>query len=109
MSKHSSIGVLALAFFLGAIAAEAQVAKPKIAVFSGQNATIQNGLPLITSNKAREKYGLPLSTDPAGRPLRFDALSPSGSPRRSRSTSKRSARIRWSRKRVRCTRHRTDT
>ncbi len=33
--------------------------KPKIAVFSGPTATIQNSEPLVTSNKGREKYGLP--------------------------------------------------
>ena len=35
--------------------------KPRIAVFSGPTATIQNTEPLVTSNKAREKYGLPLA------------------------------------------------
>jgi hypothetical protein len=30
-------------------------AKPRIAVFSGPTATIQNNKPLVTSNKAREK------------------------------------------------------
>jgi L-asparaginase len=34
--------------------------KPEIAIFSGPTATIQNNKPLITSNKAREQYGLPL-------------------------------------------------
>ncbi len=43
--------------------------KPKIAVFSGPTATIQNNKPLITSNKAREQYGLPLLKDPEGKPL----------------------------------------
>src|ERR1043166_8700054 len=50
--------------------------KPKIAVFSGPTATIQNSEPLITSNKARHKHGLPLRTNPDGSPLRFDALRP---------------------------------
>ena len=50
--------------------------RPKIAVFSGPTATIQNSEPLVTSNKAREKYGLPLRTNPDGSPLRFDALRP---------------------------------
>jgi L-asparaginase len=50
------------------------MSKPKIAVFSGPTATIQNSEPLITSNKAREKYGLPLRTNPDGSPMRFDAL-----------------------------------
>ena len=43
--------------------------KPRIAVFSGPNATIQNNKPLVTSNKAREQYGLPLQNDRWGRPL----------------------------------------
>src|SRR5256886_14140667 len=50
--------------------------KPRIAVFSGPTATIQNSEPLVTSNKARHKYGLPLRTNPEGSPLRFDALRP---------------------------------
>src|SRR5919198_2666485 len=48
--------------------------RPKIAVFSGPTATIQNSEPLVTSNKARHKYGLPLRTNPDSSPLRFDAL-----------------------------------
>lgn len=43
--------------------------KPRIAVFSGPNATIQNNKPLVTSNKAREQHGLPLRRDASGRPL----------------------------------------
>src|SRR5919198_2626302 len=50
--------------------------KPRIAVFSGPTATIQNSEPLVTSNKARHKYGLPLRANPDGSPLRFDALRP---------------------------------
>jgi L-asparaginase len=50
--------------------------KPMIAVFSGPTATIQNSQPLVTSNKAREKYGLPRLTNPDGTPRRFDALRP---------------------------------
>lgn len=49
------------------------MAKPKIAVFSGPTATIQNTEPLVTSNKAREKYGLPPRKNPDGSPMRFDA------------------------------------
>jgi len=49
-------------------------AKPRIAVFSGPTATIQNSEPLVTSNKAREKYGLPMRTNKDGSPLRFDVL-----------------------------------
>jgi len=52
------------------------MAKPRIAVFSGPTATIQNSEPLITSNKARAQHGLPLRTNPDGSPMRFDALRP---------------------------------
>jgi L-asparaginase len=48
--------------------------KPRIAHLAGSNATIQNSPPLVTSNKARAKYGLPPLTGPDGRALRFDAL-----------------------------------
>lgn len=48
--------------------------KPRIAVFSGPTATIQNSEPLVTSNKAREKYGLPLRRHADGSPMRFDVL-----------------------------------
>jgi L-asparaginase len=48
--------------------------RPRIAVFSGPTATIQNSEPLVTSNKAREKYGLPLRANPDGSPVRFDVL-----------------------------------
>jgi hypothetical protein len=50
--------------------------KPRIAVFSGPTATIQNSEPLVTSNKARQKYGLPPRLNPDGTPLRFDVLRP---------------------------------
>lgn len=46
------------------------IAKPRIAVFSGPTATIQNSPPLVTSNKARSANGLPLL------PSRFDRLRP---------------------------------
>jgi hypothetical protein len=49
-------------------------AKPRIAHLSGPNATIQNTPPLVTSNKAREKYGLPPLQHPDGGIVRFDAL-----------------------------------
>ena len=52
-----------------AVGQETPPAKPRIAVFSGPNATIQNNKPLVTSNKAREQYGLPLRLDRTGRPL----------------------------------------
>ena len=51
-------------------------AKPRIAHFAGPNATIQNSPPLVTSNKARRKYSLPLVTNPDGSAARFDVLRP---------------------------------
>jgi len=50
--------------------------KPRIAHFSGSNATIQNSPPLVTSNKARLQHGLPLKTNPDGSEPRFDVLRP---------------------------------
>ena len=50
------------------------MAKPRIAHLAGPNATIQNTPPLVTSNKARARHGLPLLSDGDGAPLRFDAL-----------------------------------
>jgi len=52
------------------------IARECIAVFSGPTATIQNTVPLVTSNKAREKYGLQPRVNPDGSPLRFDHLLP---------------------------------
>ena len=51
-------------------------AKPLIAVFSGATSTLQNTPSLITSNKARLKYGLPHLTNKDGGPPRFDSLRP---------------------------------
>ena len=48
--------------------------KLRIAHLSGPNATIQNTPPLVTSNKARRKYGLPPMTNPDGSMARYDAL-----------------------------------
>src|SRR5712692_658246 len=50
--------------------------KPKIAVFSGPTATIQNSEPLVTSNKARTQHGLVPRANPDGSPMRFDGLRP---------------------------------
>lgn len=50
--------------------------KPRIAHFAGPNATIQNSPPLVTSNKARRQYGLPIKTNPDGSEPRFDVLRP---------------------------------
>ena len=48
--------------------------KVRIAHLSGPTATIQNTPPLVTSNKARTKRGLPLLTDVDGETARHDAL-----------------------------------
>ncbi len=66
--------LFALAFAGGTLSTYARAQQPKIAVFSGGPATIQNSQALVTSNKARKKYGLPLLSKPDGTPLRFDAL-----------------------------------
>jgi hypothetical protein len=50
--------------------------KIRIAHLAGPNATITNTPPLVTSNKARARHGLPLLTDVEGRPSRFDVLRP---------------------------------
>jgi len=50
------------------------MAKPRIAVFSGPTATIQNSPPLVTSNKARALHGLPLLTDGTGAPIAQDGV-----------------------------------
>ena len=56
------------------MAVEPGSVKPRIAVFSGPTATIQNSEPLVTSNKARDKYGLPVRTNADGSQMRFDVL-----------------------------------
>ena len=48
--------------------------RPRIAHLAGPTATIQNSPPLVTSNKAREKYGLPMRKNRDGSDARFDAL-----------------------------------
>jgi hypothetical protein len=50
--------------------------RARIAHLAGPNATIQNTPPLVTSNKARRKHGLPLLTDIEGNAVRFDPLRP---------------------------------
>jgi L-asparaginase len=50
--------------------------RKRIAVFSGPTATIQNTVPLVTSNKARRRYGLSERKNEDGTPLRFDHLRP---------------------------------
>src|SRR6478672_1066273 len=53
-----------------------QSVKARIAHLAGPTATIQNTPPLVTSNKARVKHGLPLLKDVDGATLRYDALRP---------------------------------
>jgi L-asparaginase len=48
--------------------------RPRIAHLAGPTATVQNSPPLVTSNKARQKYGLPARKNPDGTDARFDAL-----------------------------------
>jgi hypothetical protein len=48
--------------------------KPRIAHLAGPNATIQNTPPLVTSNKARAKYGLPPRPNTDGSAARYDVL-----------------------------------
>jgi hypothetical protein len=48
--------------------------RPRIVHLAGPTATIQNTPPLVTSNKARAKYGLPLKANPDGTPALFDVL-----------------------------------
>ncbi len=64
----------ALMFAGGTLSTYARAQQPKIAIFSGGPATIQNSQALVTSNKARKKYGLPLLSNPDGTPFRFDIL-----------------------------------
>lgn len=71
-----SIGAVMLTMADLTPTAYAQAAKPRIAVFSGPNATIQHGEPLVTSNAARAKHGLPPLTNPDKTPVRFDVLRP---------------------------------
>ena len=47
---------------------------PRIAVFSGPTATIGNSPPLVTSNKARARHGLPMLSAGDGAPIPVDNL-----------------------------------
>jgi L-asparaginase len=51
-------------------------AKPRVRIahLAGPTATIQNTPPLVTSNKARRKYGLPPRKNPDGSEQRFDVV-----------------------------------
>src|SRR5579872_3434987 len=50
------------------------MAKARIAHLAGATATIQNTPPLVTSNKARARHGLPPLKNPDGSAPRFDVL-----------------------------------
>jgi L-asparaginase len=52
------------------------MSKVRIAHIAGPTATIQNTPPLVTSNKAREKQGLPPRLNPDGSQPMFDPLRP---------------------------------
>jgi hypothetical protein len=65
--RAGALAVAAGQLLIGGLALAASPPdKPRIAVFSGPTATIQNNKPLITSNKARAQYGLPLMKDEWG-------------------------------------------
>lgn len=55
---------------------QAQSTKPTIAMFAGPTATILNSGTRVTSNKAREKYDLPMITDQDGQKLGSGPLAP---------------------------------
>jgi L-asparaginase len=48
--------------------------RARIAVFSGPTATIQNSEPLVTSNAARKRFGLPLKTNRDGTSMQRDIV-----------------------------------
>jgi L-asparaginase len=50
--------------------------RPRIAVFAGPTATILSSPPLVTSQKARRKYGLPPRRAIDGQPIATDVLRP---------------------------------
>ncbi len=52
------------------------MSKVRIAHIAGPTATIQNTPPLVTSNKARQKQGLPPRLNPDGSHPAFDPLRP---------------------------------
>lgn len=71
---HFRIGILPLIESLREDAS--MVGKVRIAHLAGPTATIQNTPPLVTSNKARAKRGLPLRVGADAKALAFDALRP---------------------------------
>lgn len=71
---RAALGGLLLCCVVGP--ARAADARPRIAVFSGPTATIQNNEPFVTSIKARELRGLPALKDAHGRKATVDVLRP---------------------------------
>ena len=76
MTSRRSRSALTLFAFAVTLLGGLHAELPKIAVFSGPTATIQNNEPFITSIKARKKYGLPPLKDEAGLGVSVDVLRP---------------------------------
>jgi len=74
--RRAALSLIVVPFLLLVLLPTHAADKPKIAVFSGPRATIQSSPPLVTSNKARLKYGLDALQDPDGRRLKYDHLVP---------------------------------
>lgn len=74
MRTLTSATALSLGLLAAAIASAQEL--PKIAVFSGPTATIQNNEPFVTSIKARDKRGLPPLKDARGNVMSVDVLRP---------------------------------
>ena len=75
-SRYSVRAAVVLALIASAPAFAASAGKPKIAVFSGPTATIQNNEPFLTSIKARELHKLPPLKDEDGNEMKVDVLRP---------------------------------
>lgn len=76
--KTEELALITVTLMLGLVFSGSAAAqrRPRIAVFSGPNATMQNTIPLVTSNKARLAHGLSPLKNPDGSPMRFDHLTP---------------------------------
>lgn len=76
MPRRAALSWILVPFLLLVLLPAYAVDNPRIAVFSGPRATVQSSPPLVTSNKARLKYGLDALQDPDGSRPRFDHLVP---------------------------------
>jgi L-asparaginase/Glu-tRNA(Gln) amidotransferase subunit D len=76
IAVHPQVITILFVTILVSVSLKAEAGKPKIAVFSGPSATIQNSAPLFTSNKARKLYRLPLLKTPDGNTPKHDLLVP---------------------------------